>query len=172
MIRCSCANASMVSAKSPPFKQCISAPSFTRQRQVLVQARPVGGLQAGLLHVSRQQRAVESLGVALPAFQHCAGVASRRQTDQNALLRSPVYRDAVRIQILLQLPVHHVGGQQQRQLAQFGEHARVAHRDIGRRVHHFDFVGFAQELLGDAGEGALSGNALRPPPAARGCTAR
>ena len=61
----------------------------------------------------------------------------------------------MRVEVILQLPFHHVGGQQQGQLAQFGEHARVAHGDVGRRVDHFDVVGFVQELLGDAGGGAL-----------------
>ncbi len=78
----------------------------------------------------------------------------------------------MRVQVLLQLAVHHVGGKQQRQLAQFGEHARVAHGDIGRGIHDFDFVGFVQEFLGDAGERALSGEAAPLPPAAPGYTAR
>ena len=125
---------------------------FARQGQMLVQTGPVGGVQAGLFHVGGQQRAVESPGVALPAFEHGAGVAARRQADEDALLGAPAYGDAVRVQVLLQLPVHDVGGQQERQLAQFGEHAGVAHGDIGRGIDHFDFIGFVQELLGDAGE--------------------
>ena len=58
--------------------------------------------------------------------------------------------DAVGVQVFLQLAVHHVGGEQQGQLAQFGEHAGVAHGDIGRRIHHFDFIGLVEELFGDA----------------------
>ena len=64
------------------------------------------------------------------------------------------------VQILLQLAVHHVRGQQQREFAEFGEHAAIAHGEIGRGIDHFDFVGFVKKFLGDAGGGALSGEAL------------
>ena len=69
-------------------------------------------------------------------------------------------RNAVRVQVILQLPVHHVGGEEEGQLAEFGEHTGVAHGDIGRGIDDFDFVGFVKEFFGDAGGGALSGEAL------------
>ena len=66
---------------------------------------------------------MESPGVAMAAFEHGPRVAARRQAHEDALLGAPARRNAVRVQVFLQLPVHHVGGQQQGQLAQFGEHA-------------------------------------------------
>src|ERR1017187_5883953 len=43
---------------------------FTRQRQVLFETSPVGVVQAGLFHVGHEERAMESPGVALAAFEH------------------------------------------------------------------------------------------------------
>lgn len=81
---------------------------------------------------------------------------------------SPAGCHAVHFQVFDQLAVHYVGGQQQGQLAQLGEHAGIravgpagaVEQRIGRHVHHFDLVGLAQESLGDAIRGALSGEAL------------
>ena len=113
----------MVSTKSPAGRRWTSAPSSCASVEVGVEALLVGGVQPGLLHVGDQQGAVEAAGVALAAAQHLGGVAARREADQNALLRAPMGGDAVRIQVLLQLVIHHVGGQQEGQFAEFGEGA-------------------------------------------------
>ena len=133
---------------------------FAREGEVLVETGAVRGVQVGLFDVGGEQGAVEAAGVALAAFEHGAGVAARREADEDALLGAPTDRNAVRIQVFLQLAVDDVGGEQQGQFAEFGEHARVAHGDVGRRIDDFDFVGFVQELFGDAGGGAFSGQAL------------
>ena len=106
--------------------------------------------------------------VAVPAAQHVRGAAARREANQNALLRAPAGGDPVRVEILLQLVVDHVGGQQQRQFAQFRQAARVGHaaiagtadQGVGRRIHDFDFVGFGQKGLGQTVGGALAGDTL------------
>ena len=103
---------------------------------------------------------MEAAGVAQAAFEHGAGVAARRQADEDALLGAPGGRNAVRVEVVLQVPVHDVGGEEEGQLAEFGEHTGVAHGDIGRGIDDFDFVGFVKEFFGDAGGGALSGEAL------------
>src|SRR5450759_3528534 len=74
---------------------------FTRQCQVLFQTSPVGGVQGGLFHVGDEQRAMESPGVAMAAFEHGARVAARRQAYEDALLGAPARRNAVRVQVIL-----------------------------------------------------------------------
>ena len=66
----------------------------------------------------------------------------------------------MRVEVILQVPVDHVGGEEEGQFAEFGEHTGVAHGDIGRGIDDFDFVSFVKEFFGDAGGGALSGEAL------------
>src|ERR1035438_57510 len=90
---------------------------FTGQRQVLIETGLIGGVQNGLFHIGHQQGAVEPPGVALAAFKHGPRVAARRQAHEDALLGAPAHRNAVRVQVFLQLPVDHVGGQQQGQFA-------------------------------------------------------
>ena len=127
---------------------------------MLVQTFTVRGVEVGLFQVGGEERAVEAAGVAQAAFEHGAGVAARRQADQNALLGAPGGGNAMRVQVVLQVPVYHVGGEEEGQFAEFGEHTGVAHGDIGRGIDDFDFVGFVKEFFGDAGGGALSGEAL------------
>ena len=104
----------------------------------------------------------------MAAAQHGGGVRARREADQDALLRAPAGGNPVRFQVLEQLAVHHVGRQQQGQLAEFGEHARIravfvapaVQQRFGRHIHHFDFVRLAQEGLRDAIGSTLPGEAL------------
>ncbi len=55
---------------------------LARQRQMLVQPSPVGGIQAGLFHVGRQQRAVEAVARCdgrFPAWPgRCCAASGRR----------------------------------------------------------------------------------------------
>ena len=96
--------------------------------------------------------------IALAAAQHVRGIAARREANQDALLRAPSRGYPVRIQILLQLPVDHVGRQQQRQFAQFRQPAGIRHaaslatvqQGVGRSIHDFDLVGLAQKLFRNA----------------------
>src|SRR5215510_13717547 len=97
---------------------------FTRKGQVFVQSRPIGGVEVGLFHVGGQQGAVEAAGVALSAFEHGAGVAARCQTDKDALLGTPGGRNAVRVEVFLQVPVNDVGGEEEGKFAEFGKYSR------------------------------------------------
>src|ERR1035438_1431690 len=69
---------------------------FPRQRQVAIETGMIGVVQNGMFHVGYEQCAMEPPGVALAAFEHGPRVAARRQAHQDALLRAPGHRNAVR----------------------------------------------------------------------------
>jgi len=68
---------------------------------------------------------VKTPRIAPAAAQHGGGVAARRQAHQDALLHAPHGGDAVRTEVRLKLPVHHIGGQHQGQFAQLAQLAGV-----------------------------------------------
>ena len=125
VIRCSRAKSRIAVTKSEPRSRCVSAPRLRASSRFAFRRKRSSAAEFALVHVHGQQRSVEPLRVALAAAQHVRGIAARRQAHQDALLRDPVRRDAVGVEIVLQLPVHDVRRQQQRQFAQFAEPPRI-----------------------------------------------
>ena len=72
---------------------------------------------AGLANVHRVEFTLKTLFVALPAFNHGQSIGMRCHTDKKAFVRPEDRIDAVRMNIGLQLRIHHFGGQQQGEFA-------------------------------------------------------
>jgi hypothetical protein len=166
---CSRANRMMAAIGSEQSNTWTSASSSYGQRQVRVHGGLVLGAQSRLPDVADQQIAVEPVRVPPPAAQHGARIAARRDTNQNALLRSPAQLHAVRPQVVLQLPVDHIGRQQQREFPQFRKPAAQIHRlqragalhhIVDGRIHQHDLVRGTQESLRHGLPRALAGDAL------------
>ena len=101
---------------------------------------------------------MKPVGIALAARDHGRRVGARRDANQDALLRAEGLGDAIALQVGFQLPVHHIGGQQQRDFPKFRKFLRLAgpsrfdlpvagagHAHLRRRIHHHDLVGGIQE---------------------------
>ena len=152
VIPCSRANFNIVSIGSSPVQDFDVRLGVARNRQVAFQRGLIVGGNLGLPYVRHGQVAMEPIRVALAAGDHHRAVGPRRDAHQDSLLRAKRLRDSIALQVLLQLAVHHVGGQQQCDLAEFRQLLRLAGgagirfairaRDahLGRRIHHHDFV--------------------------------
>ena len=71
-----------------------------------------------LLHVGDDQLAVKPLRDDARLSSISSHIGARRDADENPLMRAEMLADAVALQIIVQLVVHHVGRQHQRQFPQ------------------------------------------------------
>ena len=122
--------------------------------------------------MGNDQFAMESLRIALAAVDHRLRAAARRNAHQDALLCAERRGDAILLQVSLKLMIHHVGGEQQCDLAQFGELVRkprgvardtlpgMAEAHFGWSIHHHNFVRSVQETLRYGLCDVLAGNLL------------
>ena len=109
------------------------------------------------------QLAVEAVGLPPPAADHQRRARARRDADQDPLVGAVHLLDPGATQVLPQLLVDHLGGEQQRDLAQLRELAlepdhvargrartgEATQAVFGRGVDDLDLVRGAQERLGD-----------------------
>jgi len=81
----------------------------------------IGVVERVLLRVDHPQVAVEAIGLAARAADHEGGVRARREANQNPFVRAVELLQMVAAQVILELMIHDVGGQDERDLAELRE---------------------------------------------------
>ena len=134
------------------------------QREITVEGLLVFGGKAGLPDIGDKELAVKTLDIAAAAINQAFRVGVRRNTNQNALLGAPELLDAIVLQILLELPVHDLGGKNE---SEFTKLVKMALADViagspldhfRRSIHHHDLVRGLDEFFGNRFDREFTGN--------------